>query len=124
MRILSAVITNVLLFGLMLIVFLWIISVAKFEFYSSGGMEFSVFYSILLSVPFFFAINFLKPKVNLTLFKYLLIPIITLLFYYACVGGDIGDIHSRFIFIAGVFFTTVVVMHSTSGNTPEKLMDK
>lgn len=104
------VISNVLLFGLMLVVVLGVMRVTKVEFYSSGGMELSVFYSILLAVPFFFAITFLKPKFNLTVFRFVFIPVITFLFYFACESGNMSSIHSRFILIAGVFFTTVVVI--------------
>ena len=110
MRLILKTITNVLIFIFLLPVSHWALKLFNLRFYSLGGMELSVMFSVFIAVPFSLIIVILKQKVNPRVLRGIIIPASPFLFYLSCGGAYYTSINNRFVLISIVFFLSVVTM--------------
>ena len=110
LRFILMTVINVLIFAVLLVTLLWMLRIVELEFYSSGGMELSVMFSVFIAVPFSLIIVILKQKVNPRVLRGIIIPASPFLFYLSCGGAYYTSINNRFVLISIVFFLSVVTM--------------
>ena len=110
MRMILMTVINVLIFIFLLPVSHWVLKLVNLRFYSLGGMELSVMFSVFIAVPFSLIIVILKQKVNPRVLKGIITPASPFLFYLSCGGAYYTSVNNRFVFISIVFFLSVVIM--------------